>query len=270
MGTTCCIGQGLEERQAGASIRSGSDEPPSRLSQDPVVRNEFKYDLFGLDMADVVGAIERDYAEITRPTPATLTLYFYDPQRGAPEVDPFLRLRAYADFDPATTSLEDIKALSWRVEKKCGHAKRLLGTLDGLPASSARDGEVWNLLGAECRANLLKVSQRRHFAVGEAGDESQRLTVDVTRSVFKIADHPTIPLTSSSSQIRGLRACRSTDSVSVRPRTSTRRRSCAVMPSHGTWMTWRGSISLRSQSRSAACRRVTDLPMRRGPDSTTS
>ncbi len=166
----------------------------SRLRSEAVVRNEFKYDLFSPDMAAVVGAIERDYAEIKRPTPATLTLYFYDPRRGAPEVDPFLRLRAYADFDPDTTSLEDIKALAWRVEKKCGHEKRLLGTLDGLPDSSSPDSEVWNLLGTVCRPNLLKVSRRRHFAIGDAGDEAHRITADVSRSVFKIVDHQLVPL----------------------------------------------------------------------------
>jgi hypothetical protein len=39
-------------------------------------------------MSDVISVIERDHEEIKRPTPATLTLYFYDAELGAPEVDP--------------------------------------------------------------------------------------------------------------------------------------------------------------------------------------
>jgi hypothetical protein len=158
------------------------------------VRNEFKYDLFRSDLSEIVGTIERDYEEIKRPTPATLTLYFYDADRGAPEIDPFLRLRTYAHFDPDATSLDDIKALTWQVQKKCGHEKRSLGTLDGLPASIAPNDEVWELLGATRRPNLLKVSQRRHFAVHESRDESQRITVDQSRSVFKIANQRLEPL----------------------------------------------------------------------------
>jgi hypothetical protein len=165
-----------------------------RLPQESVVRNEFKYDLFGSDLPDVISVIERDHKEIKRPTPATLTLYFYDAELGAPEVDPFYRLRTYAHFDPDATSLDDIKALPWQVQKKCGHEKRPLGTLEGLPASIAPDDEVWELLGETRRPNLLKVSKRRHFAVDETHDESQRITVDLSRSVFKIVDQRLVPL----------------------------------------------------------------------------
>ena len=96
MGTSCCTAPSLEGR---------------RLSQDFVIRNEFKYDLFDNDLSDIISTIERDHDEIKRPTPATLTLYFYDTVRGAPEVDPFFRLRTYAHFDANSTSLDDIKAL---------------------------------------------------------------------------------------------------------------------------------------------------------------
>ena len=53
---------------------------------------------------------------------------------------------------------------------------------------------MWELLGETRRPNLLKVSQRRHFAVDETHDESQRITVDLSRSVFKIVDQRLVPL----------------------------------------------------------------------------
>jgi len=196
MSTRCCTTQALGGRQLNRVVRGTPAPAPSRrrLPQESVVRNEFKYDLFGSDLPDVISVIERDHKEIKRPTPATLTLYFYDAELGAPEVDPFYRLRTYAHFDPDATSLDDIKALPWQVQKKCGHEKRPLGTLEGLPASIAPDDEVWELLGETRRPNLLKVSQRRHFAVDETHDESQRITVDLSRSVFKIVDQRLVPL----------------------------------------------------------------------------
>ena len=196
MSTRCCTTQARGGRQLNRVVRGTPAPAPSRrrLPQESVVRNEFKYDLFGSDLPDVISVIERDHKEIKRPTPTTLTLYFYDAELGAPEVDPFYRLRTYAHFDPDATSLDDIKALPWQVQKKCGHEKRPLGTLEGLPASIAPDDEVWELLGETRRPNLLKVSQRRHFAVDETHDESQRITVDLSRSVFKIVDQRLVPL----------------------------------------------------------------------------
>jgi hypothetical protein len=194
MSTRCCTIQSLG---GGQSNRVGRGTPASRqrrLPHDSVVRNEFKYDLFDSDLSDVIHAIERDYEEIKRPAPATLTLYFYDPARGAPEVDPFFRLRTYANFDVDAASLDDIKMLPWQVEKKCGHEKRPLGSLDRLPASIEPGDEVWDLLGETRRPNLLKVSMRRHFAIDETRDESQRVTVDLSRSVFKIVGHRLVPL----------------------------------------------------------------------------
>jgi hypothetical protein len=187
----CCTTYGPGGRQLDRVVRG---TPRRKQPRDSVVRNEFKYDLFRSELTAILSAIERDYEEIERPTPATLTLYFYDAERGAPEVDPFFRLRTYAHFDPNATTLDDIKALPWQVQKKCGHEKKPLGALDHLPASMAPDEEVWDLLGATRRPNLLKVSQRRHFAVGETCDESERITVDLARSVFKVADHRLQPL----------------------------------------------------------------------------
>ena len=91
-----------------------------RLPEDSIIRNEFKYDLFGGDLSDIMSTIERDYEEIKRPTPATLTVYFYSDECGAPEVDPFFRLRTYAHFDPNATTLDEIKALPWQIERKVG------------------------------------------------------------------------------------------------------------------------------------------------------
>ncbi len=46
---------------------------------------------------------------------------------------------------------------------------------------------------------------------------------------------------------------------------NTRRRSRSAMPSQGTWMTCRGSISLRPHNAAAASRSVKDFPTRLGP-----
>jgi hypothetical protein len=56
----------------------------------------------------------------------------------------------------------------------------------GLPKSIAPDHEAWDLAGTIFRPNLLKVTQRRHFALTCNHDESHRITVDLSRDVFKI------------------------------------------------------------------------------------
>jgi len=155
----------------------------------PIVRNEFKYDLFRSDLPEIVRTIERDYEEIERPTPTTLTLFFYSSELGAPEVETCFRLRTYAHLDnPTAATLDDIKALKWQLEKKHGHTKERLGTIDGLPKSIAPDHEAWDLAGTIFRPNLLKVTQRRHFALTCNHDESHRITVDLSRDVFKVGE----------------------------------------------------------------------------------
>ncbi|KAL7907031.1 hypothetical protein GGI35DRAFT_457523 [Trichoderma velutinum] len=145
------------------------------------IRSEFKYDLFQHDVSDIYKAIEREYQEINRPTTTTLTLYFYDSGQGAPTLDFSFRLRAYANLDRGITGLQDIRMLQWRVENKHEDKKTQLSILPSLP-----EGDEWHLCGATRRPRMLKISQRRHFAIGEPNDESRRLTIDVSRSQFQI------------------------------------------------------------------------------------
>ncbi|MFY1620955.1 hypothetical protein [Micromonospora sp. WMMD736] len=161
------------------------------VADDAIVRNEVKYDLFRSDLPTIEKTIERDYPEIDRPQPVTLTLYFYSPERGAPDVDTSFRLRTYAHLDdPTAVTMGDIKKLTWRVEKKYGKTKERLGTIAGLPESAVGDGEAWDLAGAVRRPNLLKMTRRRHFALAEAHDELQRLTIDLSREVVKMGRQP--------------------------------------------------------------------------------
>lgn len=159
------------------------------LTADPIVRNEFKYDLFRSDVPEITRTIERDYEEIERPAPTTLTLFFYSTELGAPEVERCFRLRTYAQLDdPLSATLDDLKTLTWQLERKHGRTKERLATIAGLPKSIDPDHEEWDVNGTIFRPNLLKVTQRRHFALAQNQDESQRMTVDLSREVFKIGE----------------------------------------------------------------------------------
>ncbi len=152
------------------------------------IRNEFKYDLFRSDLPEIMRSIEREHDEIERPAPTTLTLFFYSSRLGAPEVETRLRLRAYGHVDdPTAVTLDELKKMSWRIEKKHGHVKERLGIITKLPKSIAADHEAWDIAGTILRPNLLKVTQRRHFALTPNHDESHRLTVDLSRNVFKFS-----------------------------------------------------------------------------------
>ena len=152
------------------------------------IRNEFKYDLFRSDLPEILRLIGREHDEIERPAPTTLTLFFYSSQLGAPEVETRLRLRAYGHVDdPTAVTLDELKTMSWRIEKKHGNIKECLGIITKLPKSVAADHEAWDIAGTILRPNLLKVTQRRHFALTPNHDESQRLTVDLSRNVFKFS-----------------------------------------------------------------------------------
>jgi len=152
------------------------------------IRNEFKYDLFRSDLPEIMRSIEREHDEIERPAPTTLTLFFYSSRVGAPEVETRLRLRAYGHVDnPTAVTLDELKTMSWRIEKKHGHIKECLGTITKLPKSVAADHEAWDIAGTILRPNLLKVTQQRHFALTPDHDESHRLTVDLSRNVFKFS-----------------------------------------------------------------------------------
>ncbi|KAL7939986.1 hypothetical protein V8C42DRAFT_358264 [Trichoderma barbatum] len=145
------------------------------------IRSEFKYDLFQHDVSDIYRAVEREYQEINRPNNTTLTLYFHDIGQGAPAMDFSFRLRSYANFDRGITTLQDIRMLQWQVENKYEDKKTQLSILTSLP-----EGDEWHLFGATRRPATLKTSQRRHFAIGEPKDESRRVTIDVSRSLFQI------------------------------------------------------------------------------------
>ncbi|TWU73168.1 hypothetical protein ED733_003430 [Metarhizium rileyi] len=151
-------------------------------------RSEFKYDVFQHDVSDIVSAIEKEYREINRPTSTTLTLYF-DGDQGSPSVDLSFRLRTYGHFERGTTTLQDIKSLPWRAEKKFGEEKTTLGSLPCLP-----DGEAWQFRGATRRPRSLKVCERRHFAMGELDDESRRVTIDLSRSLYYISGQSLVPI----------------------------------------------------------------------------
>ncbi len=162
---------------------------PQRDETATIVRNEFKYDLFRSDLPEVMRLIEREYDEIRRPMPTTLTVFFYSSRFGAPEVETQYRLRAYGHVDdPAAVTLDELEALTWRVEKKHGHRKERLGTFAGLPKRLAADDESWDIAGIILRPNMLKVTQRRHFALTQVRDEAHRLTVDLSRNVFKFGE----------------------------------------------------------------------------------
>ncbi|TQV95530.1 hypothetical protein IF1G_05359 [Cordyceps javanica] len=147
-------------------------------------RSEFKYDLFKNDLPDIVKIIEGLYQEIIRQETSTLTLYFYQAEQGAPELDLSFRLRAYTNIVRRPTRLQDIRALPWWAETKCDDVKTRLGRISALP-----DGDEWMLFGDKRRPRSVKISQRRHFAIHEASDEASRITIDVSRSMFYIAGH---------------------------------------------------------------------------------
>ncbi|MCH9641493.1 MAG: hypothetical protein K0U70_09425 [Actinomycetia bacterium] len=162
--------------------------PQSGKFETSTIRNEFKYDLFRSDLPEIMRSIEREHDEIERPAPTTLTLFFYSSRLGAPEVETRLRLRAYGHVDdPTAVTLDELATMSWRIEKKHGQIKEHLGTITKLPKSVAADDEAWDIAGMILRPNLLKVTQRRHFALTPNHDESHRLTVDLSRNVFKFS-----------------------------------------------------------------------------------
>ena len=127
-------------------------------------RNEFKHDIFSADLPPVLEQIGRHYREIHRPYTLTYTLYFYEQEFGAPNIDPDLRLRAYGDLDPDAASLLDLKALPWNVERKHGHSKESLGPVSEWRVHDNSSDEAYRILNETHTANILKVTRRRHFA----------------------------------------------------------------------------------------------------------
>jgi hypothetical protein len=111
----------------------------------------------------------------------TLTLYFCEPNLGAPSIDFVFRMRSYGHFDGDATTLGQLRALRWRAEKKYGNVKIELGTSLGLP-----EGGTWDLFGAKRRPLMLKVSERHHFSVHGVTDELNRITVDMSRMQYKV------------------------------------------------------------------------------------
>lgn len=150
-------------------------------------RNEYRHDLFITDLTKILPDLEATYEEIVRTTPITLTLYFYDRESGPPNVDMNFRLRAYADLDPHTATLHDLKKLDWRVEKKTDHVKQEVAELTGL--ASTGDQEAYEILHVTHQAHSVKVATRRHFSMLREECEDHRLTVDTSRAVFDVDGH---------------------------------------------------------------------------------
>ncbi|MDA7948085.1 MAG: hypothetical protein MPJ78_11495 [Hyphomicrobiaceae bacterium] len=151
-----------------------------------LARNEFKHDLFRNDLERISPEIEKTYEEIVRPYSATFTLYFYDPEKGAPGVDTALRLRSYTDMPDSSATFSDLKAMPWHVEHKDGGQKTNVADVDHLAAANGNTSDALRVLNETHVANLLKVEQRRHFAIGPEKDERHRMTVDARRLVYKI------------------------------------------------------------------------------------
>ena len=83
-----------------------------------------------------------------------------------------------------------------------------------------------------------------------------------SRADFSVPVHPSMEVTSSSSQTRRVTPVRSTTLVMSRPSVSALRKSVGRNSSHGTWMTWRGSIPSRPHRAAAMLSRATDFPTR--------
>ncbi|MCP4781688.1 MAG: hypothetical protein GY877_13400 [Hyphomicrobium sp.] len=153
-----------------------------------VVRDERKYDLFSSDYRCLQGELTASYREIPRECTSTLTLYFYDPKKGPPDVLTDFRLRTYGNLSQNGLSFDDLAALHWHVEIKSPNTKEVIEDnycLRPAPVTT-EDGQELYILYKPYLANLIKVSRRQHFALHSTDDESHRLTADSARELYKV------------------------------------------------------------------------------------